>query len=154
METLRHLLSYVFDADTDIYRPIKIWENPNDLSDFLVMTQLASRQARKREFNALAAECNTVVGSDGHCRRDATELIQGMYTNFKNAMRTNFSVERSAMPVVCFDATGDALGRGVAHCEIGSADFAGSTKQFRAPLAPFAQYEGSDKAVPLRDRHW
>ena len=33
METLRHLLSFVYDPETDKYVPIKIWENPNDASD-------------------------------------------------------------------------------------------------------------------------
>eukprot|EP00965_Chrysotila_dentata_P010914 355221-Pleurochrysis_carterae.AAC.1 len=146
METLRHLLSFVFDPADDTYKPIRIWENPNDPTDFLVMAQLASRQAREKEFNTLADTCNIVVGADGHCQRDATVLVQNMYFNFKSAMRTNFSAERPAMPVLYLDATGAALGRGVTHCEIGSADFTGSTKQSRATLAPLAQYEGSDKA--------
>eukprot|EP00965_Chrysotila_dentata_P056186 1863001-Pleurochrysis_carterae.AAC.1 len=119
METLRHLLSYVFDAEADTYRPIRIWENPNDSTDFLVMTQLASRQSREKEFSSMAAECNIIIGSDGHCQRDATELVKGMYKNFKNAMRNNFSLHRPAMPVLYLDATGAALGRGVTHCEIG-----------------------------------
>eukprot|EP00965_Chrysotila_dentata_P116148 3839799-Pleurochrysis_carterae.AAC.1 len=60
METLRHLLSFVFDPGDDNYKPIKIWENPNDPTDFLVMTQLASRQAREKEFSSLADACNIV----------------------------------------------------------------------------------------------
>eukprot|EP00965_Chrysotila_dentata_P121129 4006069-Pleurochrysis_carterae.AAC.1 len=66
-------------------------------------------------------------------------------------MRSNFTAERPAQPVLYLDATGASLGRGVTHCEIGSADFTGTTKQSRATLAPLAQYEGSDKAVPLRE---
>eukprot|EP00965_Chrysotila_dentata_P047186 1565914-Pleurochrysis_carterae.AAC.1 len=53
METLRHLLSYVYDKEADTYKPIRIWENPNDPSDFLVMASLASRQMREKEFDGI-----------------------------------------------------------------------------------------------------
>eukprot|EP00965_Chrysotila_dentata_P012979 428744-Pleurochrysis_carterae.AAC.1 len=69
-----------------------------------------------------------------------------MYSNFAGAMRSNFSANRPVQPVLYLEATGASLGRGVTHCEIGSADFTGTTKQSRATLAPLAQYEGSDKA--------
>eukprot|EP00965_Chrysotila_dentata_P159537 5270466-Pleurochrysis_carterae.AAC.1 len=65
-----------------------------------------------------------------------------MYHNFRGAMRSNFNAKRPAQPVLYLDATGASLGRGVAHCEIGSADYTGSTKQSRAAPAPLAQYEG------------
>eukprot|EP00965_Chrysotila_dentata_P247259 6207648-Pleurochrysis_carterae.AAC.1 len=151
METLRHLLSFIYDKDTDKYAPIRVWENPNDTSDFLVMTSLASRQSREKEFNLMADAADIVVSPNGHCQRDATALVRNMYVNFKDAMCNNFSTTRPAQPVLYLDATGAALGRGVTHCEIGSADFTGTTKQSRATLAPLAQYEGSDKAVPLRE---
>lgn len=151
METLRHLLSFVYDPATNEYQPIKVWVNPNDENDYLVMAKLASRQKRKSDFNALADECNIVVGPDGHCQRDAVALVEQMYSRYSKAMRTNYSASRPAQPIFYLDATGSSLGRGITHVEAGSADFAGGAKQSRSTLAPLALYEGSDKAVPLRE---
>eukprot|EP00966_Prymnesium_polylepis_P080061 1855189-Prymnesium_polylepis.1 len=61
-----------------------------------------------------------------------------MYTRFSGAMRSNFSVERPAMPVLYLDATGACLGRGLTHVEAGSADFTGQAKQSRSTLVPLA----------------
>lgn len=66
-------------------------------------------------------------------------------------MRTNFSAERPAQPVLYLDATGSSLGRGITHAEIGSADFDGSCRQSRSTLAPAGLYEASDKPVPIRE---
>eukprot|EP00965_Chrysotila_dentata_P152283 5032378-Pleurochrysis_carterae.AAC.1 len=151
METLRHLLSFVHDTQQDSYKPIRVWENPNDPMDFLVMASLSSRQTREKEFDAMASEANIIVGPNGHCQRESVALVRDMYSNFAGAMRSIFSAERPAQPVLYLDATEASLGRGVTHCEIGSADFTGTTKQSRATLAPLAQYEGSDEAVPLRE---
>ena len=133
------------------YMPIKVWENPNDSSDFLIMTQLAGRRARHADFNSIAGTCGIVVGADGHCQRDTVELINTMYSRYKGAMRSNFSSSRPAQPVLYLDATGASLGRGVTHAEVGSADFDGDAKQSQSSLVPLALYEDSDKAVPLRD---
>ena len=94
METLRHLLSFTYDRPSNNYMPIKIWENPHDESDFLVMAQLAGRRARHADFNAIAGTCGIVVGADGHCQRDTVELINTMYSRYKGAMRSNFSTSR------------------------------------------------------------
>ena len=74
-----------------------------------------------------------------------------MYSRSKMAMRSNFSLSRPAMPILFLDATGAALGRGITHCEAGSADFAGGAKQSRSTLVPLGLYEGSDKQIPLRE---
>eukprot|EP00965_Chrysotila_dentata_P005605 184500-Pleurochrysis_carterae.AAC.1 len=152
METLRHLLSLVYDSHDDTYKPISIWENPNDPREYLVMeASLASRQQREKGFDSLAGEANIIVGPGGHCQRESVALVRDMYSNFAGAMRSNFTATRPAQPILYLNATGTSLGRGVTHCEIGSADFTGTTKQSLAKLAPLAQYEGSDKAVPLRE---
>uniref|UniRef100_A0A7S4BZD0 Uncharacterized protein n=1 Tax=Chrysotila carterae TaxID=13221 RepID=A0A7S4BZD0_CHRCT len=151
MESLRHLWSFVYDKEDDKYKPTRIWENPNDPNDYLVMASLTSRQCREQEFDSMAAEANIIVGPGGHCQRDSVALVKDMYSNFAGAMRSNVSADRPAQPVLYLDATGPSLRRGITHCEIGSADFTGTTKQSRATLAPLAQNEGSDKAVPLRE---
>eukprot|EP00965_Chrysotila_dentata_P110705 3657832-Pleurochrysis_carterae.AAC.4 len=49
METLRRLLSLVYDKDDDKYKPIRVWENPHDPTDYLFMASLCSRQAASRK---------------------------------------------------------------------------------------------------------
>ena len=178
MDTLRHLLSFVFDRSTGKYVPIRIWENPNDPSDYLVMTQLVPRDKWKAEFNSMAAKCNITVrvqtivhlasqplylaqapsqpltpqvGANGKCERDSIELTDSMYSRFQAAMRSNFSEQRPAQPILFLDATGASLGRGVTHAEIGAADFDGSCRQSRSTLAPAGLYEDSDKPVSIRE---
>eukprot|EP00965_Chrysotila_dentata_P196998 6177943-Pleurochrysis_carterae.AAC.2 len=68
--------------------------------------QLASRQSCEKELNALANDCNIVVGPDGHCKLNALVLIENVYSNFKGAMRTTSSHERPTMPVLYLKATG------------------------------------------------
>jgi hypothetical protein len=155
METLRHLLSYVYDAATDGYVPIKAWVNPADDGDFVLSAVLAGRTARETEFNKIAATMNIVVGANGRCERDAIECTSRLYSNFIKALRSNFSNVRPAQPILFLDGTGGALGRGICHGEMGCADFTSvgdcDTKQSRASLQPLFLYEGNDHAKALRD---
>eukprot|EP00965_Chrysotila_dentata_P011375 371562-Pleurochrysis_carterae.AAC.1 len=67
------------------------------------------------------------------------------------SMRSNFSHERPAQPILYLDGTGQALGKGLGHAELGSADFNGSCKQSRATLEPLAGWAGTDHADSLRE---
>ena len=64
MDTLRHLLSHVYDAATDFYVPIKEWVNPKDDDDFVLTATLAGRYAREKEFDRLASKMNIVANLD------------------------------------------------------------------------------------------
>ena len=154
METLRHLLSHVYDAAANAYVPIKAWTNPNDDDDFVLTATLAGRWAREKEFDRLASKMNIVVGANGRCERDAIECTSLLYSNFVEALRRNYSTDRPAQPILFLDGTGGALGRGICHGEMGCADFVAvgdaDTKQSRATLAPLFLYEGNDHAGPLR----
>lgn len=155
METLRHLLSYVYDPVTDGYVPIKAWVNPTDDDDFVLSAALVGRRAREKEFNEIAGTMNIIVGANGRCERDAIECTSRLYSNFIKALRPNFSSERPAQPILYLDGTGGALGRGICHGEMGCADFMSvgdaDTKQSRASLQPLFLYEGNDHAKSLRD---
>lgn len=98
MEALRHFLSFIYDPASDSYKPIRVWVNPNDDDDYLVMASIASRPARKAEFESLAKQCDIVVGPDGHCQRDAVVMVESMYSRFAAAMRSNYSASRPAQP--------------------------------------------------------
>ena len=150
METLRHLLSFVYDPVADRYEPIRVWQDPDRPKAFVAAARLACRQKREGCFDEIAQTCDIVVGADGRCERDASKLTSLLYSDFCDAMRTDFSPARPAQPLLFVDGTGGSLGKGTCHSELGSADFTGDCKQSRSTLSPLAQHEGNDHALDLR----
>ena len=148
MDTLRHLLSFVYDPVADKYTPISVWTNPYDESDIVLTAALASRWPREREYKAIASEMNITVGSNGRCERDTIACTSNLYSNYCMALRSEYSVERPAQPVLYLDGTGSGLGRGICHGEMGCADFIAvgdsDSKQSRSTLQPLFLYEGND----------
>ena len=131
-ETQRHLLSFKYlPFPQDLYEPLLLWQNPADPEDCVPFPILPGRYAREREHAAIAAETGTVVDAFGNCQRDARVAASEMYSAYKEAMRTNFSEHRPAQPVFMFDGTGQSLGKGLCHAELGSADFQGECLQSR-----------------------
>ena len=150
-ETLRHLLSFIYDPAKDAFVPIKVWEDPDDPRSSVVACALASRWKREALYNEIADESGIIVSAaTGRCERDSEKLINAMYSNFQGAMRSDFSAHRPAQPFFYCDGTGGSLGKGIGHAEIGSADFSGTVKQSRATLSPLALYEGTDHAEDQR----
>lgn len=114
------------------------------------MPAIVGRFGRQQLFNQMANDCGITVGDNGRCERDATRCVRMMYSRFSRAMRTDFHEARPARPILYFDGTGGSLGKGIAHAELGAADFTGDCKQSRLTLSPLALYEGNDHALPLR----
>ena len=123
METLSHLLSDVFNAIEDKYKPILAWTNEYDETDFLSVPRLAARWSREREYRKIADAMNIQVNASGRCERDVLVLVSKLYSQYAGALRTDFSDDRPAQPVLFLDGTGGSIGRGVSHGEIGCADF-------------------------------
>ena len=151
MEVLRHLLSFVYDPATNKYLPVRVWENPDDPSDFVASAKLPGRHRRETLYRDLVDACDIVVGPNGRCERDCEVLVNKLYSDYRSAMRSNFSPERPAQPILTLDGTGAALGRGICHESVGTADFTHGVKQSRATLKPAGLYSGNDHAMPLRE---
>ena len=98
METLRHLLSYVYDPVTDSYEQIKVWRNENNPGDFVLMAALPARSAREADYRRCVERAEIQVSSSGACERDAVQAASILYSNDKGAMRKNFTEERCASP--------------------------------------------------------
>mmetsp|Transcript_13806 Transcript_13806/g.29915 ORF Transcript_13806/g.29915 Transcript_13806/m.29915 type:complete len:277 (+) Transcript_13806:201-1031(+) len=148
-ETLRHLLSFVYDPTQEQYKPTVVWKDENDPKVCVLACRLAPRVTCERLYNEIADAAGVVVSPvTGRCEQDCQKLTR--YMNFKQAMRDDFSAERSAQPFFYVDGTGGSLGKGICHAEIGSAYFAGA-KQLRATLTPVGLGEGTDHAGDLRE---
>ena len=145
MDTLSHLLSDVYHPGKDKYAPILAWQNPFNPKDYLITPRLANKHKRERCYQTIAEEMGIVVGDDGRCERDAGKLASALYTKYARALRSNFTAERPAQPVLFLDGTGGSLGKGICHGEIGCADFKkvgdSDTKQSRSTLQPLFLYQ-------------
>ena len=86
METLHHLLTFIYDPVLDKFVPIRVWENPDDSSDFVLTAKLASRCAREKEYREIAATMNIKVGDNGRCERDAIKCTSLLYSNYAKAL--------------------------------------------------------------------
>ena len=151
-DTQRHLLSCMYYPSIDKYVPLHMWTNPMDPDDFVEFPMLPGRYLREKEYEKIAASGQIVVSSDGRsCQRNACLAATELYSSYAQAMRSNFSQHRPARPVYLFDGTGQSLGRGLCHSEMGSADFVGDCKQSRQTLQPLQASEGNDHAVSIRE---
>ena len=151
-ELLRHVLSFRYAPDRDHYDKLKVWTNPHDENDSIDFPCLPGRTEREREYNALAETCGICVSDTGNCQRDASTAASDLYSNYKSALRKIFTRLRPAMPLFMFDGTGQSLGRGLCHAELGSADFAANDcMQSRSTLQPLQAAEGDDHAISIRD---
>ena len=152
-ENMRNLLSFKYHPQPlDKYIPLRLWENPDDPDDFVAFPILPGRYARENEYAALAAAAQIQVSPSGNsCQRDAVVAASELYSAYGAAMRTNYSLHRPAQPTFLFDGTGQSLGKGLCHAEMGSADFTGDTRQSRKTLQPLQASEGNDHAISIRE---
>ena len=150
MDTLRHLLSFIYIPSTNKYVPIPVWVNPAKADDCEYAPQLAARGKREAQFREMVGQQEVQVSLDGCCQRDFIKTTQKTYTLWSHAMRSDFTEARPAQPVYYLDATSAMLGRGLTHSEVGSADFR-DCMQSRRTLGPLGVYGKSDKAIPLRE---
>ena len=150
-EALRHLISFIYNPASDNYEPIRVYEDPNDPTCCVFACHLANRQQRETLYAELVGDAQVIVSATGRCERDSVKLASAMYSDYKNALREDFTDERPAQPFLYVDGTGASLGKGVCHSELGSADFAGTCKQSRATMSPLSLHEGTDHAPDLRE---
>jgi hypothetical protein len=150
-EALRHLLSFIYNPETNKYEPIRVWEDPDDPTSCVLSCQLANRQKREALYAELIGDSDIIVSASGRCERDAVKLASAIYSNYRNALSEDFTAERPAQPFLYVDGTGASLGKGVCHSELGSADFIGTCKQSRATLSPLSLHEGTDHAGDMRE---
>ena len=150
-ELLRHVLSHRYDPDKDHYDTLHVWKNQDDETDCIRFPVLPGRVEREREYARLADLCEINISDTGNCQRDASMAAADMYSNYQHALRTNFTTRRPAQPIFMFDGTGQSLGRGLCHAELGCADFIGDCMQSRKTLQPLQAAEGDDHALSIRD---
>ena len=153
-DTLRHLLSFIYDRDTDMYRRIAVWTNPFAPDDQFVPT-LASRKPREEERAAVYSKCEAVASDDGmFCGLDNLEkAAAGMVSHYWDALDPAVQVgANNLMLVLTGDATGGWRGDSVTHGELGIGSWRAGKAQSKLTLLPLFIMEGDDGAKNLRNQ--
>eukprot|EP00966_Prymnesium_polylepis_P077862 1804917-Prymnesium_polylepis.1 len=96
MESLRHLLSFIYNPKSGKYVPIKVWENEKHPSDFILAATIAGRHSREKKYAEIAKEMNTVAGPSGRCERNAVECTSLLYSKYSKALRPQYTFDRPA----------------------------------------------------------
>eukprot|EP00966_Prymnesium_polylepis_P254098 5872156-Prymnesium_polylepis.2 len=88
MDTLRHLLSFIYDHGKDVYERIVVWTNPADENDTLKAPTLASRYALEKERALVYGMCNAEESEDGlFCGvKDLAGSLVGLVEHYWDAL--------------------------------------------------------------------
>ena len=154
-DTLRHLLSFVYDSDTDLYERIVVWVNAADEKDTLEAPRLASRYATEKERDLIYGKCGAEVSDDGlFCgAKDLEASLTGLVEHYYDALEPAVQAgEKPCLFVLTGDATGGWRGDSVTHGEIGIGSFAKGKAQSKLAALPIFLMEGDDSADNLRSR--
>lgn len=126
-DSLRHLLSFVYDRKCDVFNRIPVWVNPFNEKDVLYVPTLSARHARERERQAVFSHCGAVASEDGMFSGVPDfELQAKMYVeHYWHAI--DDAVKTGSAPLVLVltgDATGGWRGDAVTHGELGIGSWA------------------------------
>ena len=118
-EIMRHLPSFLYNAETDKYERLVVWTNPYDETDSLHAPAMASRQKVDKERARVYEGCDVLVSADGmSAERDAEICWASTYSKYHAAIRDDFSAARPALLMLFADATG-RLARQIGHARRG-----------------------------------
>lgn len=154
-DALRHLLSYKYDREKDMYQRISVWTNPWKENDVLYAPTLAARAPRERERESIFAKCGAGASEDG-LYSGITEFepqIAAYVEHYWTAIDAEVQDGRTPlMLVLTGDATGGWRGDAVTHGELGIGSWVKGKAQSRLTLLPLFLMEGDDSAENLRNK--
>ena len=105
--TLRNSISYQYNAEIDSYDKMIVWMNKFDDNDVLTAPTMASRGLLEKERDEQYKGCNVLESDDENsCERDVELVWQALYTQYHQALRSDFSKARAAALNIHCDATG------------------------------------------------
>ena len=154
-DTLRHLLSFVYNRDKDMYERIIAWTNPNNPKDILYVPRLAARGPREAERAIVYGKCDAEASEDGVYVgvKELEPAAVGMVEHYWHALDPNVQTGvAELMLVLTGDATGGWRGDAVTHGELGIGSWAKGKAQSKLTLLPLFLMVGDDGAVNLRNR--
>lgn len=154
-DALRHLLSYTYDREDDVYRKLCVWRNPWNMNDVVLAPTLTARAPRETERQLIYSRCGGSACEDGlFCGVVAFEAQVAEYVaHYWTAIDT--AVQNGDIPlmlVLTGDATGGWRGDAVTHGEFGIGSWAKGKAQSRLTLLPIFLMEGDDSAENLRNK--
>lgn len=155
MDALRHLLSFIYDHDKDLYERIIVWTNATDETDTLTAPTLASRYAWEKERAMVYGKCGVESSADGLFSgvSDLEGSLVGLVEHYWDALDAAVQQqEKELMFVLTGDATGGWRGDSITHGEIGIGSFEKGKALSKLAALPVWLQEGEDSAENLRSR--
>ena len=154
-DTLRHLLSFVYNRSKDIYEKLVVWVNPHDPADTLASPTVASRWPREAERDLVYGRVGACASNDGlYCGRvDMDKGLRELVEHYWDALDPRVrDLEIPLVVIVTGDATGGWRGASVTHAEAALGSWAKGKGQSRLTVLPLYIMEGDDSATNLRNR--
>ena len=138
-DTLRHLLSFIYYHDHDLYKRIVVWTNPADERDTIKAPSLASRYATEKERAIIYGQCGAEASDDGFfCGvKDLEAGMGGLVEHYWDALDPEVQQGRLDLQLVLIgDATGGWRGDSITHGEMGIGSFAKGKARRSSPPSP------------------
>jgi hypothetical protein len=154
-DALRHLLSFIYDDDKDLYERIIVWVNPCDERDTLKAPALASRYATEKERAFIYAQCGAEASEDGiFCGvKDLETGMRCLVESYWDAIDPEVQAGRKELQLVLTgDATGGWRGDSITHGEMAFGSFVEGKALSKLAALPVWLMEGDDGSENLRAR--
>lgn len=154
-DTLRHLLSFSYNHDTDMYERLVIWENPTNAADTILAPTVAARTSYEKERAELFRKCGAASSDDGlFCGVERIEdSVLNMVEHYWEALDPAVARgDKELLLVFTGDATGGWRGEAITHGEIAIGSWAKGKGVSKLSALPLFIMEGDDSADNLRCR--
>lgn len=115
-DSLRHLLSFTYDTQHDMYKKVRVWTNPFNEADQLLAPTIASRYSYIKEREAIYGECFAQASHDGlfcglgNLEASIAKQVEHYWDALEHGVRSG---EKELLLVLSGDATGGWRGSAV-----------------------------------------
>lgn len=154
-DALRHLLSFVYNRDEDMYFRIKVWTNPWNSKEVEYAPTLTARGPRERERAIVYQQCGAEASEDGlfvgieDLEEQGAKYVAHYWEGIDEDVRLG---KKPLVLILTGDATGGWRGDAVTHGELGIASWSAGKAKSKLTLLPLFLMEGDDSAENLRNR--
>lgn len=154
-DALRHLISFAYNHQRDVYERLVVWKNPCNPNDALQAPALAARPSYEKERAMLYNLTDSAQSDDGlfcgvqNMEKALVSLVEHYWDALEPAVVQG---EKPLLLVFTGDATGGWRGDALTHAEITIGSWAKGRGASKLAALPLFMMEGDDSAENLRNR--